>query len=830
MPGAEPCDLMNILLRRAVSVAVLALAIICTARAGPGWPAEEIFGNYDHHSAPGRRIEFVTREGTRLRVTRYGDGIVRVQAARNGEEFFPDDRYEMVESHAWGGKFRIDDRGPAFALRPSRKGLLTLSVRKRPMRITFFEKGERRALLTESTGVSWGQARISDTFVLDSTEHFTGLGHGFFGRSGGLDLRGKEVRRNYGSAHGDQAPLIVPLYLSSRGYGVFLNSTFPNSFSFGSGGLYQFSIQGDGRMDYFVIAGPSFASILDRYTQLTGRPRFPPIAVFGLGLSDKANDESSPDPSDEAWWKRKVEEHRNAGFPLDHLINDNRWRAGGGKRCDSYFEWDSTRFTDPAEYGRWIAAHGLFVTIDFNRCIAARSDGWSRSFNIPVTDGIDHGESAPDFTRRDVREWFWTLHWRKSLDPVLGFPGDALWIDEFDELGSAPPAMILGNGRTWEETKNYWFFLIAKALVQEGWDTKFTPAKRPFVWIRGMTAGAQRYATLWSGDIRPTYEDMKETVRGMQLAGLSGFPYWGHDAGGFYDWERGKGPDELMYRRWSMAMGSFSPYWKPHGMGQSRWPLDHSAPSQADARTYAGLRYRLIPYTYTYAHEASAHGIPIARAMVIERQNDPAAWRSDLEYMWGSDMLVAPNCSDRDSVNVWLPEGKWYDFWNDTCGGGGRTIICASPGGKLPLFVRAGSVIPMAEPALSMSSVHRDTLIIHVYTGAGGRFSLYEDDGTSELYRVGESRTTEITYSDREMTLSIAPSAGTYAGAPPRRAYRIVFHGLRVALPAELNGKYMKDADVVWDGHRLSVNAGILPVTESLTLRISRNTQRKPRR
>jgi alpha-D-xyloside xylohydrolase len=821
---------MATFLRRAASMAFLLTGIIRTAPGRSGGPGEETLGNYDRRHARERGIEFVTSEGARLRITPYGSGIVRVQAARDGEEFFPDDRYEMVESHAWGGKFSIVDLGSAFTLRPSEPGMLTLRVSKRPMRITFFEKGRRGPVLTESRGTWWGEGRTGSAFVPDSTEHFTGLGHGFFGRSGGLDLRGKEVQRNYGSAHGDQAPLIVPFYLSSRGYGVFLNSTFPHSFSFGKDGLYGFSLQGDGRMDYFVIAGPAFSSILDRYTQLTGRPRFPPLAVFGLGLSDKANDEKSSDPSDEAWWKKKVETHRNAGFPLDHLINDNRWRAGGGKRCDSYFDWDSTRFPDPAEYKRWAAARGLIVTLDFNRCIADRSEGWKRSFNIPVTEGIDHGESAPDFTRRDVREWFWGLHWKKSLDPALGYPGDALWIDEFDEMGNAPGAMILGNGRTWGEMKNYWFFLIAKALVQEGWDTKLTPGKRPFVWVRGMTAGAQRYATLWSGDIRPTYVDMQEEVRGMQLAGLSGFPFWGHDAGGFSDREDGKGPDELMYRRWAMAMGSFSPFWKPHGTGESRWPLDRASGSQADARTFTGLRYSLIPYTYTCAHEASAHGMPIARAMVLERQNDPAAWRSDLQYMWGAGLLVAPNCSAGDSVSVWLPEGKWFDFWDEARCPGGRTIEYASPGGKLPLFVKTGSIIPMAEPALSMSSVHRDTLIIHVYTGASGRFSLYEDDGTSERYRTGESRTTEITWSEPAAMLSIAPSAGTYAGAPSRRVYRAVFHGFPRVHPVEVNGRLLKGADVTWDGHRLSVNAGSAPVTEGMHLRITGGAPRRFRR
>ncbi|HTY57345.1 MAG TPA: TIM-barrel domain-containing protein, partial [Bacteroidota bacterium] len=568
----------------------------------------------------------------------------------------------------------------------------------------------------------------------------------------------------------------------------------------------------------FVIAGPSPADVIDRYTQLTGRPRFPPLAAFGLGLSDKANDENSPDPSDERWWKREVAAHRAAGFPLDHLINDNRWRAGGGKRCESFFAWDTTRFPDPAEYERWVREQGLFVTIDFNRCIASKSDGWRRSFNIPVTAGIDYGESAPDFTREEVRGWFWKLHWHQSLDPALAYPGDALWIDEFDELGPAPDTMVLGNGRTWREMKNYWFFLIAQALVAEGWDRTLAPAKRPFVWVRGMTAGAQRYATLWSGDIRPTWDEMREAVRGMQLAGLSGFPFWGHDAGGFYDWQEKRGPTEPMYQRWSMAMGSFSPFWKPHGMGESRWPLDRSPASQEAARTYARLRYALLPYTYTCAREASTTGMPIARAMLLAYPHEPAAWSHDLQYMWGREILVAPCCSDSDTMRVWLPAGTWYDYWTDGRTPGGRVTQAASPGWRMPLYVKEGAIIPMAPPALSSAFLRRDSMIVHVYAGREGTFTLYEDDGTSEAYRQGEFRTTLITYAEKSHTLTLNRGSGTYAGAPGRRFVRAVFHGIGGGASASVNGER---TPLVHDGKRITVNAGTHPVTSSLTIRIA---------
>lgn len=784
----------------------------------------------------GRSAVLTTMTGQRLRITPYGECIVRVQTVRAHEEFFTDDRYEMVESHAWPGQCAVRNPGTGVEVRCDSGNTYTVRIAGNPLRLQFFVPWHDGPLLAEEDGTVWDGDVIRARFMPDASEHFTGLGHGYFARTARLDLTGETIRRNYGTDHGQQAPLIVPFYLSSKGYGVFLNSTFPNAFSFNDHGRYEFGITGEGRMDYFVILGPGFPEILDRYTQLTGRPRLLPRAMLGLALSDKGHDHTSATPSDERWWKEKVMEHRAAGLPIDHLVNDNRWRACGGTRCASCFAWDRTRFPDPAEFQRWIRENGLVVTIDFNRCIAMQSEGWLPSFNIPVHDSIDFGDSAPDFTRPEVRAWFWSLFWRKSLDPALGFPGDALWIDEFDEMGKTPGTAVLGNRRTWGEMKNSWFLLIAKALVQEGWDRTLAPAKRPFVWVRGMTAGGQRYATLWSGDIRPTYDDMKTQVRSLQLAGLAGFPFWGHDAGGFHDWETNKGPDDTMYRQWSMAFGSFCPFWKPHGMGQSRWPLDRSPEALADARRYCDLRYRLIPYIYTYAHEAAAHGLPLARAMVIEYPGDPHAWTHDLQYMWGREMLVAPDCAPDGDVRVWLPPGLWYDFWEERARQGGDEVFVPSRGGMLPLFIRAGAILPMANPAPGIAFQHQDSLTLRVYAGADGEFDLYEDDGVSEEYRTnGMSRTTRISFEQRTTTLSIAAARGTFAGAPVTRAYRVELHGLHAPVAMEVNGKALRweagappgenaGGNVFWDPARnvLTVMLPTIPVHESLTLRAAR--------
>src|SRR5690606_36014010 len=155
----------------------------------------------------------------------------------------------------------------------------------------------------------------------------------------------------------------------------------------------------------------------------------------------------SATPSDQSWWQEKISAHRKAGYPLDHVINDNRWRAGGGKRCESRMEWDKERYPNPAAYAQWLTEQGLISTLDINRCIAQYSEGWKPEFNIQQPKNIEFSNSAPDLTNPEFRQWFWNIFYQQSLDPTLMFPGDALWIDEFDEMGSAPADMLLANGR-----------------------------------------------------------------------------------------------------------------------------------------------------------------------------------------------------------------------------------------------------------------------------------------------------------------------------------------------------------------------------------------------
>lgn len=756
-------------------------------------------------------------DGRQMRITPYGNKIIRVQRIKAGETFYSDDHYKMVEEHQWPGKLNITllkDGNLQFST-PEIK----LIVNRYSFATTYFQNNV--SLLKEASPIKHAGNQTILEFAFDPKEHFSGLGHGYYGRAQSIDLQGQIVERNYGEEQIEQAPLIVPFYMSSKGYGVFINSMFKNRFNFGQDGRYQIQLDDSGfnaQMDLFFITGPELPQVLDNYTQLTGRPRLPTKSMFGLQLSDKGHDHNSPTPSDENWWKAKINAHREAGYPLDHVVNDNRWRAAGGKRCESKIEWDSSRYPDPASYALWLKQNGLVTTLDFNRCIGQFSDGWDVKFNLPKTGAIDFKESAPDLTNPEFQAWFWNIFYQKSLDPNLAYPGDALWIDEFDEQGAAPKAMQLANGLSSAEMRNYWFFLIAQSLVGEGWD-KSAIKKRPYVWVRGMTAGAQRWATLWSGDIYPNYADMAAQVRAMQLAGLSGFPFWGHDAGGFFDWDAGMGPDEEMYQQWAMAFGSFAPIWKPHGMGQSRWPLDRNTDSQEVAKKYTRMRYELMPYLYTSAHQASEVGLPLARPMILDYQNHELAWQYDLQYFWGDSILVAPLTAQQGVKEIWLPPGDWFEYGSKIRIAGDKVLLRPLQTGELPLYVKAGAIIPRRNYVQSTAFIDKSHLNIDLYLGADGQFTLHEDDDVSELYRSsGQVRKTHMRYDAEHGTLSIDAGIGSFAGAVEKRSYSITIFGAKSSIEASLNSQPIK---LQWSNEIPVLLTEKLPVSKGLRLSFS---------
>ncbi len=891
------------------------------------WSSAGRLGDFASVARDGRGWVVTSTNGRQLRLTPYGNGMMRVQAVDDGQEPFADDRYESVARHDFSESWSAADEGDSLHFTPDAGGGgAEVLVHKSPLQLEFRLAGDQRGRLFEDVArsnqvggralelrvngtvvnfrqpfpgtTSWerwadseatavlragvnvvrltangesgpnidylavegvngrfeaeaarlgGVVRSSANggfsgsgygdfqndegdyiewtveapaagarklrwryangtavaahFVKAAGEHFAGLGHGAFGRVAKLDLAGQIIERNREL----QAPLLVPFFLSSRGYGIFVNDPHPNRFAFRDDD-FSFALAG-GRLDFFFIAGPRPADVLDRYTQLTGRPSLPPLSAFTLGFSDKLNDTL---PSDEEWWHTQLARLKAGGWPTGVLVHDNGWR--GGKTAP--WEWNVERYPDPSAFADWTHDQGVVNFLDFNRADAPLSAGWEPSFALPGT------TDWPDFSVARVRQWFWELVWSKAFDPALGYPGDFLWLDEFDE--PVAPTGLLHDGRDWNEHANDYFLLLAKA-VGEGWEDAFHGTKRPFFMSRGMSAGGQRWASLWSGDLEVGDAEMRLEVRGMLAAGLSGFPFWGHDAGGFKAL-----PTDSSYRRWGLAFGSFAPLWKPHGLGL-RFPWQFSAAAQEDARTYGRLRMQLMPYIYSAAFHAHETGLPMARAMLFEYPDRSEAWAADQQYFWGDSLLVAPDTAA--GAGIWLPPGKWFDFWDDQVLAGNVTIARHSTGGRLPLYVKAGAIIPKAGATLTLAEADAATREVDIYAGADGRFELVDDDGITAGYQTGAVRRTIFNYDDGARELVVGAGVGSYPGAPRMRDYWLRFHGETGARPVKVNGVPLpvvaneaaarrQGRGVYWDGQlRLLVaHTGRLPVDETAAM------------
>ncbi|MFJ9054742.1 TIM-barrel domain-containing protein [Streptomyces sp. NPDC102409] len=784
----------------------------------------EQLGDYASHTTEGRSITVTSVTGQRLRLTPYGDQMVRVRAARAGEDFFSDTRYEMVQpqSHtSLGGSLTVKVNTNTLEFNTSAGNGLRIVLQKKPLRLEFYARDTGALLAKEDStrSITWSGTNHSVTtgaFVPPpAEERFLKAGHGVLGRTPRLDRTGDTVSHNYADAAAaadnpnNQAPAIVPFYLSSKGYGVFFNTTFDTTFSFGGTNGYSFFADAHDaagvrpQLDYFLVNGPRFAQLLDRYTQLTGRPRLPQLSIFGLHMSDK----SFASESNQAWWREKVGLHRAAGFPFDHQVNDNRWREGSGSWSGSWFEFSDERWPDPADYQKWASENGVTVTLDYNRNNTNEMAGWKGGpppgYSIAAADlqKVKENNSVPDWSNPDARAWVWKVFWDKALDPSLGFPGDALWIDETDDLGGIPYTARMADGRTWAEDRNAYFLNLHKGVGEEGWDPSgaghIGSAKRPWTWSRGATAGQQRYGHYWTGDISQTYDEMRNQIRGMQTAGLGGFPFANIDGGGF----DGGTVSDAFYRNWPVAWSSLSPIWRPHtsasvkdhGKKASRWPLDQSTQAQAEFAKYSHLRYSLMPYIYTLAHQASATGMPMARAMVIDYQDRTRAYSRDLQYLWGPSLLVAPLTSDGGAVQqVWLPAGvRWYNFWTDAKHTGSDTtdLPYSTRTGEAPLFVKAGAVLPKYPYAQSTAYLSKRQLEVDVYAGADGVFELVEDDGVTEEYRTAKKTSvTRLTFTDSSTRVTIAHPQGTYDGAPGGRRYVVRIHGLDSPVGMRVNG------------------------------------------
>lgn len=546
--------------------------------------------------------------------------------------------------------------------------------------------------------------------------------------------------------NGTRAP--IQWLVGTDGWGLFIHQPY-GAFDF-RGAEGRFTPRGTTPqpIDLFVVASKDPAVIMREYARITGLPEMPAKWTFGYQQSSR----TLGGPEEILGVARTL---RDKKLPCDTLIYlGTEFAPSGWNTRNGEFTWHPANFPDPKKMLDELHA------LNFKVVVHIVVEG--RRFAGAVSDPCTAPELPPGRTANN--QWpperqvscYWPAH-----KPIMDAGVDGWWPDQGD--GFDGPSRLLRHRMYWEGTQIY------------------RPNDRPFALHRNASAGIQRYGGfIWSGDVQSRWETLKAHVGIGINTGLSGLPYWGTDIGGFNPTTEYTAE---LHVRW-FQFGAFTPSFRAHGRNwhlklpwgwnggdggpfeAGAWRADPADLQRPDVeqilRQYLELRSRLTPYLYTAVREAHDTGLPIIRALWLHHADDAAAVARGDEYLWGRDLLVAPVVEKGATTRrLYLPRGRWIDFWTEKPEAGGREIDRAVDLATTPLYVRAGAVIPMAPVTQFTGEPVTAPTTLVIYPGADGTSAWYDDDGRSFAYRKGDSMRLALRWQDATRRLTITPAAGS---------------------------------------------------------------------
>ncbi|HAL55006.1 MAG TPA: hypothetical protein DCP63_00650 [Bacteroidetes bacterium] len=599
-----------------------------------------------------------------------------------------------------------------------------------------------------------------------SSEAFYGLGGH---QSGVWNYRGGSIDISH-----DNTNISIPMFLSSYGYGILWNNTsrsrFNNRFL---NALYLSSEVADA-IDYYFIYGPDFDAVVSGYRALTGD--VPMFGKWAYGFWQCKNRYSSQEEL-----LAVSRKYRELHIPLDNIVQDWFWWNTMGEPV-----FDAARYPNPKAMIAELHRNNFHLMISFWPFFRPGSKTYEemdkRGFFVDKTKVAGFhpaGQALYDAFNPLAQKYYWNL-----LDTALFQIGvDAWWLDttEPETEGRETNILVtnnvaLGSGARYVNL----YPLMATTAVYEGQRGK-TDRKRVFILSRSAFAGSQRTATaVWSGDVNSDWVFFKRQVPSGLNYSLSGLPYWTTDIGGFLLGD----PDDPAYRelfiRW-FQFGTFNPIFRVHGTRKNNqnelW--SYGTQAQEILTRFDRLRYRLLPYVYSLAWMTTSKGYTPMRALAMDFRTDVQAANIGDQFMFGPAFLVNPVTEySARSKQIYLPRTKWYDFWTGRSVHGGQLINADAPLDRLPLFVRAGSIVPMGPEVQWASEKPADPIELRIYRGADGDFVLYEDEGDSYDYEKGIYSTISLHWNESKQELTIGDRNGSFPGMLESRTFSIVLVSL----------------------------------------------------
>ncbi|MFZ1011709.1 MAG: TIM-barrel domain-containing protein, partial [Terracidiphilus sp.] len=625
--------------------------------------------------------------------------------------------------------------------------------------------------------------RITDRFSPAIAEALYGLGQH---QNGMFNYRGATVELAQ-----NNTDVAIPFLVSSKGYALLWNTAsltyvdnrFPLELAFTS-------IAGKS-IDYYFLFGPEFDTLIHEYRTMTGHAPMLPKWAYGF-FQSKDRYVSLDEILDIA--RRYRQEH----IPLDTMVQDWFWWKTEGDPAFNNNYHDVTKDLDTLHQLNVHAMISVWGLLDPDSETYRILD--AKHLLIPGAHVYDPSSSEG----RDI-------YWERLPGKLLAQGWDAFWLDSAEPEEYWPhmgdgilrnKELAIGNGAEYTNV----FPLLHTLGVQDHWKAT-TQSKRVFLLTRSAFLGQQRVgATVWSGDVYGTYWGLSHQVpAGLNFA-LSGNPYWTTDIGGYWPPHNDPLADRAyqeLYARW-FEFGTFCPIFRTHGHRphNEMWSYDKVEPILVE---YDKLRYRLMPYIYSLAWKVTSEDYTIQRPLVMDWRADPKTWNVGDQFMFGPAILVNPVLkADATHRSVYLPAAPlWYDFWSGKSMPGGQEIEADAPLDRMPLFVRAGSILPMGPQIEYAAQDPSGPIEIRIYRGADGQFDLYEDAGDGYDYQRGQHSVIPFRWDDRRSALTIGAREGSFPGMVEHRTFRVVLIDNNHGVGAEVAGA--ANAEIAYDGKEIRV-------------------------
>lgn len=652
---------------------------------------------------------------------------------------------------------------------------LKIIIDKSPLHIRYFNNAGK--ILTEDKGFILENDKRGFRFALNDDEKLMGTGQ----RVLGMNRRGHKLplynKASYGyTTTAEQMYYSLPIVLSSNKYLLMFDNSASGSVDLGKTekDILEFTAV-DGRTSYVLITGNNTPEIIENYVSLTGKQPLPPRWAFG-------NFSSRFGYRTEAEARATIDKFQQEDFPVDAIILDLYWFGPDIKGHMGNLSWDKNAFPTPEKMIRDFKQQGVKTILVTEPFILTSSTRWQEAVDAgATTPGLDGKPKTFDFYfgntglvdvfNPKAQDWFWGIYRGLKNQGVAGWWGD---LGE-PEVHPADSQHISGTGDALHNAYGHaWAQMVYENALKD------TPNERPFIMMRSGAPGSQRYGMMpWTGDVSREWNGLKPQVELALQMGMQGLAYTHSDLGGFAG---GEVFDKEMYIRW-LQYGVFQPVYRPHAQDHiASEPVFHDQQTKDILRPYVKLRYQLLPYNYTLAYQNSSTGMPLMRPLFFSDESNPELINNAQSYFWGDAFYVTPVTEPGvSSVPVYLPQGVWFDYWTDKSYAGKQTINAPVSLQTIPVFVKAGSFIPMIDPIQNTEQYSSSKMQLHYYADATVKIAsgqMYEDDGkdpqalAKERYQLLDFKATQ---SGKHLNLQLSRT-GDYPDEPTTRNIELIVH------------------------------------------------------